>query len=151
MPKRVRPYGSALDAEAAALSRAYPGSGDDFVSDMASTMTVREIADRAAEAIRALNDLAPDAADFAGPDDVREVTAGLERMSQGLPQLCEQLARILVVQREHGQIADGSGEVPDFWVIEAVEALASAGQAADMLTAALHLALNAATELTPGS
>ena len=151
MPKRVRPYGSALDAEAAARNSGHHRSGDDFVSDLASTLTVREIADQAAEAIRALNDLAPDAADFASPADVRDVIKGLERMGQGMPQLCEQLARILVVQREHGQIPDGSGEVPDFWVIEAVEALASAGRAADMLTAALHQALNAATELTPGS
>lgn len=151
MPKRVRPYGSALDAEAAALNSAQHRPADGVVSDLASTLTVREIAEQAAEAVRALNDLAPDAADFASPADVRDVIRGLERMSQGLPHLSEQLARILVVQREHGQIPDGSGEVPDFWVIEAVEALASVGQAADMLTAALHQALNAATELTPGS
>jgi uncharacterized protein YwlG (UPF0340 family) len=53
-------------------------------------------------------------------------------MGQDLPQLCEHLARILVVQREDGQITHGQG-----WVIEAVEALAAAGQAADMMTAAL--------------
>jgi hypothetical protein len=97
-------------------------------------MTVREIASQAAEATRALNELACGGADFASLDDVRDVIASLERIGQDLPHLCEHLARILVVQRDDGQIAPAPGQD---WVIEAVEALAAAGQAADMMTAAL--------------
>jgi hypothetical protein len=117
------------------------------VSELASTMTVRDIAREAAGAIRALNDLASDGADLASLDDVREVIASLVRMGQDLPPLCEQLARIVVVQREDGQIMPGSGQDPDLWVAEAVEALAAASQAADMMTAALTLACKTSAEL----
>ena len=67
-------------------------------------MTVPEIASQVAEAVRELSDLTADGAGFASLVDVREVIASLERMGQDLPRLCEQLARILVVQREDGQI-----------------------------------------------
>lgn len=110
-------------------------------------MMVRDIASQAAEATRALRDLTSDGAGFASLDDVRDVIASLERMGRDLPQLCEQLARILVVQREEGQIAPGRD--PDFWVVEAVEALAAAGQAADMMTAALTQARATSAELSP--
>jgi len=70
-------------------------------------------------------------------------------MGRDLPQLCEQLARILVVQREDGRLAAGTGQDPDFWMVEAVEALAAAGQAADMMTAALAQAGKTAGELRP--
>jgi len=149
MPKRVRPYGSAVDAESAALARIRSGAGGDLVSELASTMTAREIAGQAAEAVRELNELTRDSADFAGLDDVREVIASLIRMIQDLPRLCEQLARILVVQREDGQITPRPGQDPDFWVAEAVEALAAAGQAADMLAAALSQAGKISAELRP--
>ena len=149
MPKRVRPYGSAEDAELAALGRGQPRAGDEIVSELGSTMTMREIAGQAAEAIRALSDLTSDGAGFASLDDARGVIASLERIGQDLPQLCEQLARILVVQREEGQIAPGSGQDPDFWVVEVVEALAAAGQAADMMTAALNQAGKTSAELRP--
>ena len=118
-----------------------------MVGELASTMTVREIADQAAEAIRALNELTSDGADFTRLDDVRDVIASLERVGQDLPQLCEQLARILVVQREEGQITQESGRDPELWVVEAIEALASAGQAADMMTAALTQAVRTSAEL----
>jgi len=147
MPKRVRPYGSAVDAESAALARIRSGAGGDLVSELASTMTAREIASQAAKAVRELNELTRDSADFAGLDDVREVIASLIRMSQDLPRLCEQLARILVVQREDGQITPRPGQDPDFWVAEAVEALAAAGQAADMLAASLSQAGKISAEL----
>lgn len=110
-------------------------------------MMVRDIASQAAEATRALRDLTSDGAGFASLDDVRDVIASLERMGRDLPQLCEQLARILVVQCEEGQIAPGRD--PDFWVVEAVEALAAAGQAADMMTAALTQARATSAELSP--
>jgi hypothetical protein len=149
MPKRVRPYGSAADAESAALSRGRLRAGAEPVSELANTLMVREIASQAAEATRALSDLTSDGADFASLDDIRDVIASLERMGQDLPHLCEQLARILVVQREEGQIVPGSGQDPDFWVVEVVEALAAAGQAADMMTAALNQAGKTSAELRP--
>jgi len=104
-------------------------------------------AEQAAEAIRALSDLTCDGADFASLDDAREVIASLERIGQDLPQLCEQLARILVVQHEEGQIAEITGQDADFWVVEAVEALAAAGQAADMMAASLSQAGKTSGEL----
>ena len=147
MPKRVRPYGSAEDAESAGLASSQPRAGGELVSEPGSTMTMREIAGQAAEAIRMLSDLASGGAGFASLDDAREVIASLERMGQDLPHLCEQLARIMVVQREEGQITRGPGQDPDFWVIEAVEALAAAGRAADMMTAALTQAGRTSAEL----
>jgi hypothetical protein len=149
MPKRVRPYGSAEDAESAGLGRSRPGAAGEDVSEPGGMMTMRDIADQAAEAIRALRDLTSGGSAFAGLDDTREVIASLERVGQDLPQLCEQLARILVVQREESQLAVGAGQDPDFWVVEAVEALAAAGQAADMMTAALAQAGKTAGELRP--
>src|SRR5450755_4402170 len=138
MPKRVRPYGSAADAESAALSRG-PRAGGEPVSELASMMMVREIASQAAEATRTLSDLTADGTDFASLEDVRDVIASLERMGQDLPHLYEQLARMLVVP--------GTGQDPDFWVVEVVEALAAAGQAADMMTAALNQASKTSAEL----
>ena len=147
MPKRVRPYGSAEDAEFAGLGRSQHRAADEGVGEPGSTVTMRDIAGQAAEAVRALRDLS--AGGYAGLDDTREVIASLRRMGQDLPQLCEQLARILVVQREEGQLAPGEGQDLDFWVVEAVEALAAAGQAADMMTAALVQAGKTAGELRP--
>ena len=57
-------------------------------------------------------------------------------MGQGLPQLCEELARFLVTHHEDGQVAHYSGRDPDLSVAEVTEALSAAGQAADMITAA---------------
>ncbi|HEX6522451.1 MAG TPA: hypothetical protein VF070_20945 [Streptosporangiaceae bacterium] len=138
-----------MDAEAVGLARSRPRGGEEPTSELASTLTVGEIADQAAEAVRALNDLTSGGTEFVGPDEVRDVIGSLERMGQSLPRLCEQLARILVVQREDGQIADGSGRDLDFWVVEAVEALGAAGQAADMMTAALGQASKTSAELGP--
>jgi len=112
-------------------------------------MTVPVVASQAAEAVRELSDLTGDGAGLASLDDAREVIASLERMGQDLPRLCEQLARILVVQCEEGQISHSPGQDPDFWVVEVVEALAAAGQAADMMTAALTQARRTAGELKP--
>jgi hypothetical protein len=151
MPKRFRPYGSAVDAESAALSRGRPRAEGELLGDLASSMTAPEVASRAAEAVRELSDLTANGATFASLADVREVIANLERMGQDLPTLCEQLARILVVQREDGQITPSPGQDADFWVVEAVQALAAAGQAADMMTAALDQARRTSAELRPGS
>jgi hypothetical protein len=145
MPKRVRPYGSADDAESAGLARNWPRSVSELSGEPASTTMARDIASQAAQAVRELNDLTADGAYFAGLDDVRDVIASLRRMSQDLPRLCEQLARIMVAQREDGY----PGPDREFWVIDAVEALGAAGQAADMLAAALAQAGQAPSELRP--
>ena len=143
MPRRVSPYGAAGDAESAGLARRRPVAA----GEPGSTMMARDIAAEAAGAIRELNELTSDGVDFAALNDVREVIASLRRMSQDLPHLCEQLARILVAQREDGLITPAPGQDPDFWVAEAVEALAAAGQTADMLAAALAQADKTSAEL----
>lgn len=147
MPKRVRPYGSAVDAESAGLAQGRSAAGGEFAGDLADAMTVRDVAKQAAQIIRTLTDLTSDGVDFAGLDDAREVVESLERIGQELPQMSEQLARILVVQRENGQIRHDSGQDPGFWVGEAVAALAAAGQGADMMTAALTQACETLAEL----
>jgi hypothetical protein len=147
MPKRVRPYGSAVDAESAGLARSGPRAGGGPSSDVASALTARDIASQAAQAIRTLTDLTEAGAGLASLDNVREVIASLNRMSQDLPRLCEQLARMLVVQCEDGQITPRPGQDPEFWVAEAVEALSAASQAADMLSAALAQAGKTSAEL----
>jgi len=58
-------------------------------------------------------------------------------MGNELPQLCEQLARFLVAQCEDGQIPRGAGGDPDSVLLEVSDALTAAGQAADMMAAAL--------------
>ena len=151
MPRRVRPYGSAVDAESAALAWSRSRGGGAQAGDVASMMTACDIARQAAEAVRALNDLTSDSADSASLDDVREVIASLRQMSQDLPRLCEQLARMLVAQCEDGQITPRPGQDPEFWVTEAVEALAAAGRAADMLAAALAQAGKTSAELRSSS
>ncbi len=151
MPKRLRPYGSAVDAESAALARSRPEAAGERAGDVSSTITARDVAGQAAEAIRALNELTSDGAGFASPDSVRELIASLRGMSQDLPRLCEQLARMLVIQREDGHITPVPGQDPDFWVAEAVEALAAAGRAADMLAAALAQADKTSAELRSSS
>jgi hypothetical protein len=151
MPKRLRPYGSAVDAESAALARHRPGAAGDHAGDVASAMTACDVAGQAAAAVRALTELTSDSAGFASPDSAREVIASLRGMSQDLPRLCEQVARMLVIQREDGRIAPVPGQDPDFWVAEAVEALGAAGQAADMLAAALTQAERTTAELRSSS
>jgi hypothetical protein len=133
MPRRVSPYGSADDAESAALARNRSRSGSELSGEPASTSMARDLAGQAAQAVRELTELTAAGAYFASLDDVRDVIASLRRMSQDLPRLCEQVARIMVAQREDGH----PGLDPEFWVIDAVEALAAAGRAADMLAAAL--------------
>src|SRR5439155_19342987 len=136
-------------AERAGLGGRRPGAAAEGGSGPGGMMAMRDIGDQAAEAIRALRDLTSAGSAFAGLDDAREVIASLERVGQDLPQVCEQLARILVVQREESQLTAGTGQDPDFWVVEAVEALAQAGQAADMMTAAPAQAGKTAGELRP--
>lgn len=119
------------------------------MTELASTLTPREIASQAAHAIAVLNDLTHGGGELSNPADVRAIVRSLERIGQELPQLCEQLARFLVVQHEDGQLTDVDGLDADVPVTEVIEALAAAGQAADMMTAALTEARTASQTLTP--
>ena len=119
------------------------------MNDLAATMTPREIATQVVGAIRALNELTSGGGELTDPRDVRDIVASLELLGQGLPQLCEQLARFLVAQYEDGQLRHDSGLDPDTCVTDVIEALAAAGQAADMMTAALTEARAASADLTP--
>ena len=119
------------------------------MTELASTMTPSELASQAAHAIRVLNELTHGGGELTSSDDVHAIVSSLELVGQGLPQLCEQLARFLVIQHEDGQLTHGSGLDPDGLVTEVIEALAAAGQAADMMTAALTEARTASTVLKP--
>jgi hypothetical protein len=119
------------------------------VTELASTMTPREVAIQAAEAIRALNHLTYGGGELGSPDEVRDIIASLGLMGQGMPQLCEQLARFLVIQQEDGQLEHEEGLDTGDTVTEVIEALAAAGQAADMMTAALAETRAASAQLTP--
>jgi hypothetical protein len=105
------------------------------VTELASTMTPGEVASRAAHAIAVLNELTHGGGELSTPGDVRDIVASLELIGSSLPQLCEQLARFLVVQHEDGQLTPEAGLDADDCVTEVIEALAAAGQAADMMTA----------------
>src|SRR3984957_4559638 len=111
-------------------------------------LTPREIASQAAHAIAVLNDLTHGGGELSNPTDVRAIVRSLELIGQGLPQLCEQLARFLVIQHEDGQLTNADGLDPDDSVTEVIEALSAAGQAADMMTAALTEARTATQVLT---
>jgi|HubBroStandDraft_3_1064219.scaffolds.fasta_scaffold77380_1 hypothetical protein len=137
MPRKVQPYGSSDDTEAAALARSRPDLAPGYVNELAATMTAGEVAVQAVEAVRALNQLMADAGELAGPGEAREVVGRLALMGHQLPELCEQLARFLVVQHEDGQVACGTGGDPDAVLLEVSEALSAAGRAADMMAAAL--------------
>lgn len=119
------------------------------MTELASTMTPREIASQAAHAIAVLNELTHGGGELSSLSDVRDIVGSLELIGHGLPQLCEQLARFLVVQHEDGQLGYEAGVNADDSVTEVIEALAAAGQAADMMTAALTEARAASTLLTP--
>ena len=118
------------------------------VTELASTLTPCEIASQAAHAIAVLNELTHGGGELSNPNDVRAIVGSLELIGQSLPQLYEQLARFLVVQHEDGQLTHETGRDAEDSVTEAIEALAAAGQAADMMTAALTEARAAAQPLT---
>lgn len=118
------------------------------MTELASTMTPSEIASQAARAIRVLNELTNGGGELSNPGDVRAIVGSLELLGQDLPQLCEQLARFLVIQQEDGQLAHESGLDLNDLVNEVIDALAAASQAADMMTAALTEARRATGGLT---
>jgi hypothetical protein len=117
------------------------------VTELTSTFTPREIAGQAAAAITALNEVTNGGGELTNVADVRAIVTSLELIGQGLPQLCEQLARFVVIQHEDGQVAQLDGQDTGTCVTEVVEALAAAGQAADMMTAAITEARAATASL----
>lgn len=119
------------------------------MTELASTMTPCEIASQAARAIAVLNELTHGGGELSNSSDVRTIVASLEFIGQSLPQLYEQLSRFLVVQHEDGQLSHEEGLDADGSVTDVIEALAAAGQAADMMTAALTEAFAASRTLTP--
>jgi hypothetical protein len=119
------------------------------VTELASTLTPSEIASQAAHAITVLNELTHGGGELTNAGDVRAIVGSLELIGQSLPQLYEQLARFLVVQHEDGQLMHEEGLETDDSVTEVIEALAAAGQAADMMTAALTEARAASRVLNP--
>ena len=119
------------------------------MTELASTMTPGEVASRAAHAIAVLYELTHGGGELSNPGDVRDIVASLELIGSSLPQLCEQLARFLVVQHEDGQLTPEAGLDADDCVTEVIEALAAAGQAADMMTAALTEARAGSQVLAP--
>lgn len=149
MPRKVQPYGSGDDTEAAGLARSRPDPAPGYVNELAATMTIGEVATEAVEAVRALNQLMADAGELAGPDEARKVVGQLALMARQLPELCELLARFLVEQLEDGQIPRGTGRDPDGVLAEVSEALSAAGRAADMMAAALTEAAATAADLDP--
>jgi hypothetical protein len=112
-------------------------------------MTPCEIASQAAHAITVLNELTNGGGELTTADDVRAIVGSLELIGLSLPQLCEQLARFLVIQQEDGQLEHEEGLDTGDTVTEVIEALAAAGQAADMMTAALAETRAASAQLTP--
>jgi hypothetical protein len=118
------------------------------VTELASTRTPCEIASQAAHAIAVLNELTHGGGELSNPNDVRAIVGSLELIGQSLPQLYEQLARFLVVQHEDGQLSHETGRDAEDSVTDAIEALTAAGQAADMMTAALTEARAATEPLT---
>lgn len=81
MPKKVQPYGSGGDTGPAALARSGGNPAPGYLTEMAATMTIREVAARAAEAVRALSHLTADSGELAGPGEAREVAGRLRRRS----------------------------------------------------------------------
>jgi len=77
MPKKVQPYGSGDDTEAAALARSRGNPAPGYVNELAAEMTIREVATQAVEAVRALNYLTADARELTGPGEAREVVGRL--------------------------------------------------------------------------
>ena len=118
------------------------------MTELTSRYTPCEIANRAADAIRALNQVTQGGGELTSAVDIQQIVTSLELIGLGLPQLYEQLARFLVIQHEDWQVAQLDGHDTGEFVTDVVEALAAAGQAADMMAAALSEARAASTGLT---
>lgn len=121
--------------------------GQLVIPELTSVYTACEIADQAADAIRALNEVTHGGGELTNAADVRQIVASLELIGHRLPQVCEQLARFLVTQHEDGQVTELDGRDAEVAVSDVVEALAAASQAADMMCAALTEARTASVGL----
>ncbi|HUK71981.1 MAG TPA: hypothetical protein VLW50_24975 [Streptosporangiaceae bacterium] len=116
-------------------------SGD----DIADRPQPRDLADRAAESIRALNHLTPDALEY--PGDLYDVIARLKVMAQRLPQLFGQLSAWLELEYAAGRIAHDSGQAPERYVKGVTDSLTLAAMGGSALADALDTAHNACSGL----
>lgn len=108
------------------------------------TVTPCDLADGAAEAIRAMNHLTRDGQGLEYPSDVYDVVASVKIMSERLPQLFGQLTEWLWAEHAAGRVGHDSGGDAGLNVAGAESYLADASAAAH----ALYDALNSAhTEL----
>jgi len=113
--------------------------------DQAGHPQLREIADRAAESIRAINHLTPGALGY--PGDLYEVIAGLTVMAQRLPQLLSQLSAWLEAEHAAGRIAHDTRQAPEQYVQDVNGSLVLAAVSARTVAKALSTAHNACSGL----
>ena len=104
-----------------------------------------ELADQAAEAIRALNHVTPEALDY--PGDLYEVIASLKLMAQRLPQLFGQMSAWLEHEHAAGRIAHDTRQIPEQYVRGVTGSLARAGADSSALADALNAAHNGCSGL----
>jgi len=102
----------------------------------------RELADTAAEAVRALNYATQPGRDgLTYPGDVHSLLGALGTLTERLPQLCDQLGRWLATEQAAGHLAEGEhghyGGDSGRAVIAARSALGEAGRTATRLTSLL--------------
>jgi len=103
------------------------------------------LADLAAESIRTLNHLTPEALEY--PGDLYAVIASLKLLSQRLPQLLGQLSGWLDHQHTAGRIAHDTRQDAEPYVQDVTSSLAQAAADAAALADALNVAHNACSGL----
>lgn len=112
------------------------------------TASPAELADLAAEAVRALNHATvPGQARLAYPSDVYDTLAALRRLAERLPQALAQLARWLDAEATAGRLTADSGRKPALVLTEVADACAAGGHAADAMARDLSAAQTAAAGL----
>lgn len=110
---------------------------------MNTQATPSQLADQAAEAIRALNHITRSGDSLQYPSDVHDVVANLKIMNQRLPQLLTQLAGFLAAEHAAGRIAHDTAAPPGPHLIETIQALTEASQGAANVAIALDQAHSA--------
>jgi hypothetical protein len=109
-------------------------------TDIPHEITVGQLADQAAQAVRLLNHRTLPTTTDLWPADADEIIAALARMASMLPQLLSQLADRLQHQQHHGRLR-----------VDALAPLPDPGQTVHALTGSLHHAIqsvqNAAAQL----
>jgi hypothetical protein len=111
------------------------------------TTSPSDVADQAAEAIRALNHMTMDADTLEYPSDVYDVVTNLKLLTERLPQLFGQLAHWLWTEQEAGRIGHDAGKDAAVTVAGVDAHLVEAQDAARTLYDALASAHNELTSL----